>query len=178
MSIISDHREGRPDERATVVLDVGKSLSKLTLFAPDGRMIGHCKRANERIDSGSYPSLDTAGIEDFIEKSLRGFALLAEIGHIIPVGHGAAAAIIEGEQLAAPPLDYEHEIPLPIRASYDPQRDPFVETGSPALPRGLNLGAQFHFLETLEPTLLSARRCIVPWAQYWSWLLWELQPRR
>ena len=85
-----------------MVLDVGKSLSKLTLFAPDGRMIGHCKRANERIDSGSYPSLDTAGIEDFIEKSLRGFALLAEIGHIIPVGHGAAAAIIEGEQLAAP----------------------------------------------------------------------------
>jgi sugar (pentulose or hexulose) kinase len=171
MSLISAQQEEHRDGRATVVLDVGKTLSKLTLFAPGGRAIEQRKRANQRVDGGSYPSLDVAGIEAFLEEGLRTFARLADIGHIIPVGHGAAAAIIEGDHLAAPPLDYEHPIPAAIRETYDAQRDPFLETGSPALPLGLNLGAQLHFLETLEPTLFSKDSRIVPWAQYWSWLV-------
>jgi sugar (pentulose or hexulose) kinase len=158
-------------ERATVVLDLGKTLSKLTLWAPDGRLLADLNRPNEPSDAGAYVALDAAGIEAFIEKGLREFARTAVIGDIIPVGHGAAAAIIDGDRLAAPPLDYEHPIPAEIRRSYDAQRDPFLETGSPALPLGLNLGAQLHFLETLEPALLNADRCIVTWAQYWSWLL-------
>jgi sugar (pentulose or hexulose) kinase len=68
-------------------------------------------------------------------------------------------------------LDYEHPIPSSVRQAYDSQRDPFVFTGSPALPDGLNLGAQLFFLESLHPGLFSGQRRIVPWAQYWSWLL-------
>ena len=179
-------------EQATVVLDVGKTLAKLTLWGADGRLIAHRERLNERIQTGLYVGLDTRGIETFVAESLEHFAKLADIQAIIPVGHGAAAAILDENGLAhassglthmsselahsssgllLPPLDYEHPIPAAVRNAYDAQRDAFAVTGSPALPDGLNLGAQLFFLESLQPGLLSGNRRIVPWAQYWSWML-------
>ncbi len=158
-------------EQATVVLDVGKTLTKLSLWAPDGRLIAQCNRPNERVDTGVYGALDTGGIETFVAESLQGFANLVDVDAIIPVGHGAAAAIVDDSGLVLPPLDYEHPIPATIRHAYDEQRDSFAFTGSPALPDGLNLGAQLFFLESLQPGLLSGKRRIVPWAQYWSWVL-------
>jgi sugar (pentulose or hexulose) kinase len=158
-------------EQATVVLDVGKTLSKLSLWAPDGRLLTQCSRPNDRVETGTYVGLDAAGIESFLTESLQAFARLGEIGALIPVGHGAAAAVVDDERLALPPLDYEHPIPTALRREYDQQRDAFALTGSPALPDGLNLGAQLFFLESLQPGLLSDRRRILPWAQYWSWLL-------
>ena len=44
-------------------------------------------------------------------------------------------------------------------------------TGSPALPLGLNLGAQLFYQESLNPTLLARAAIVMPWPQYWSWLL-------
>jgi sugar (pentulose or hexulose) kinase len=159
-------------ERATVVLDVGKTLTKLSLWTPDGRLVAQCNKPNERVETGAYVALDAGGIERFVTESLQGFAGLADVGAIIPVGHGAAAAVVDEQSgLVLPPLDYEHPIPTSIRRAYDEQRDEFAFTGSPALPDGLNLGAQLFFLESLQPDLLSDRRRIVPWAQYWSWVL-------
>jgi sugar (pentulose or hexulose) kinase len=164
--------EGGMGEQATVVLDVGKTLTKLSLWAPDGSLITQCNRANERVETGRYVALDVGGIERFVADCLREFATLTEVGTIIPVGHGAAAAILDEQSgLVLPPLDYEHPIPASIRHAYDEQRDPFAFTGSPALPDGLNLGAQLFFLESLQPGLFLGQRRIVPWAQYWSWVL-------
>ena len=157
--------------RATVVLDVGKTLSKLSLWDPDGRQIAYRSRANDRIDTGAYTALDAEGIEEFVAESLTSFARLADIGAIIPVSHGAGAAIIADRELVLPPLDYEHPIPAAIRRDYDTQRDPFTATGSPALPDGLNLGAQLYYLEATHPDLFDTEITILPWAQYWSWLL-------
>jgi len=159
-------------EPATVVLDVGKTLTKLSLWTPDGRLIAQCNRANERVETGAYVALDAAGIEAFVAESLRSFAGLAQVGAIIPVGHGAGAAVLDDRSgLVLPPLDYEHPIPSSIRHAYDEQRDSFSLTGSAALPDGLNLGAQLFFLESLHAGLLSGQRRIVPWAQYWAWVL-------
>ena len=159
-------------EQATVVLDVGKTLTKLSLWSPCGQLIAQSQRPNERVDTGAYVALDTNGIGTFVAETLKNFAGLTEVGAIIPVGHGAAAAIIDDPSgLVLPPLDYEHPIPAPIRRAYDTHRDPFAMTGSPALPDGLNLGAQLFYLESLHPDLLSGERRIVPWAQYWSWVL-------
>lgn len=158
--------------QGTVVLDVGKTLTKLSLWTPNGHLIAQCSRPNDRIQTAAYIALDAAGIEAFVAESLRSFASVAEVGAIIPVGHGAGAAVLdERSGLVLPPLDYEHPIPPSIRAAYDEQRDAFAFTGSPALPDGLNLGAQLFFLEKLYPDLLSSKRRIVPWAQYWSWVL-------
>ena len=158
-------------EPATVVLDVGKTLTKVSLWDAGGRLMEHRERLNERTQTGLYVGLDTAGIEKFVAEGLEHFGTLANIGAIIPVGHGAAAAILSASGLVLPPLDYEHPIPLGVRQSYDRQRDEFALTGSPALPEGQNLGAQLFFLESLQPGLLSGDRRIVPWAQYWSWML-------
>jgi sugar (pentulose or hexulose) kinase len=156
--------------RATIVLDIGKTLAKLSLWSAGGAMIERRVRANARVTTGSYAALDAAGIEAWLAEVLRDFSRLADVGAIIPVGHGAAAAIIRGDRLACPPLDYEDAMPESLRARYDVERDAFSDTGSPALPDGLNLGAQIFRLETLEPDLAKDTQ-ILPWAQYWSWLL-------
>lgn len=156
--------------RATIVLDVGKTLAKLSLWSPAGELIERRVRPNERIKAGAYVALDTAGIEGWAVEVLRYFATLADVGAIVPVGHGAGAAIIRDGRLACPPLDYEEAMPPALRAAYDAERDPFARTGSPALPDGLNLGAQIFRLEALEPALAESTQ-ILPWTQYWSWLL-------
>jgi sugar (pentulose or hexulose) kinase len=156
--------------RATIVLDIGKSLAKLSLWSADGAMIERRVRVNVRVATGGYAALDAAGIEAWMTEVLRDFARLADVGAIIPVGHGAAAAIIRGDRLACPPLDYEDAMPEDLRARYDAERDAFSDTGSPALPGGLNLGAQIFRLETFDPDLAHGTQ-ILPWAQYWSWLL-------
>ena len=67
-------------------------------------------------------------------------------------------------------MDYENPIPADERRRYDAQRDQFSTTGSPALPDGLNLGAQLHHLETIHPGSLDHAE-IMLWPQYWAWLL-------
>jgi sugar (pentulose or hexulose) kinase len=156
-------------ERATIVLDVGKTLSKLTLWAPDGRVLDRRCRENECPPTAAYRALDVSGIERWLEETLADFGCVAQIGAIVPVAHGAAAACLREGGLLQPPLDYEEPIPADLHRAYDAQRESFELTGSPALPNGLNLGAQLHFLEALQR--LPADVTIVPWAQYWSWLL-------
>ena len=158
-------------DRAIVVLDCGKTLAKLSLWRSDGSLIARETRSNARVDTGTYVALDSDGIETWIAATLRGFKSLAPIGAIIPVGHGAGAAIVRDGDLVCPPLDYEDAMPADLRRDYDRLRDPFEATGSPALPDGLNLGAQLYRLQALHPDLLEGGAQILPWAQYWAWLL-------
>ena len=158
-------------DRCTVVLDVGKTHTKLTLWAPDGALIARRSRPNAVVDAGGYQALDAAAIEVWAAATLREFAGLGHVGAIVPVGHGAAAALIRDERLACSPVDYEQPIPAATRARYDVERDHFSQTGSPALPEGLNLGAQLFWLEQLTPSLARSDVAIVPWPQYWAWLL-------
>lgn len=150
-------------DRACVVLDVGKTHSKLSLWSTDGRVLERRTRVNPRLDSGRYFALDAAGIEQWLAVTLREFARVTPIGWIVPVAHGAAAAILRNGHLAAAPFDYESRIPGPTRAAYDLERDPFLLTGSPALSHGLNLGAQLAYLDDLDPTLLDRDSVILPW---------------
>ena len=60
-------------------------------------------------------------------------------------------------------------IPPEVLAEYRAARDPFGVTGSPALPHGLNFGAQLWWLA--QQGLLEGATSLVPWAQYWAWFL-------
>ncbi len=153
-----------------VVLDVGKTLPKLTLWSPDGQLVDRQSRRNSVQGGGAYPALDVQGTIDWLGVVLAGFARQGEIAAIIPVAHGAAAVVLTEDGGWLPPVDYEAEIPADIRTGYSAVRDPFAVTGSPALPAGLNLGAQLFWLDALEPD--NARRgTIVTWPQFWAWLL-------
>jgi sugar (pentulose or hexulose) kinase len=158
-------------DRCTVVLDVGKTHTKLTLWAPDGALMVRRSRPNKVIDAGGYRALDVAAIEGWAAATLKEFAALGHVGTIVPVAHGAAAALIRDARLACSPVDYEQPIPAATRTRYDAERDHFSQTGSPALPEGLNLGAQLFWLEQLTPSLARSDVTILPWPQYWTWLL-------
>src|ERR1700760_4631741 len=95
---------------ATVVLDVGKTLSKIGLWSEDGTLIDRRTRPNDRIATGQYTALDVHGIESFLRTTLSDFARFSDVRSIIPVGHGAAAAIVSRKGLLQAPLDYEHPI--------------------------------------------------------------------
>lgn len=156
--------------RGSVVLDVGKTMSKLTLWSASGELLARETRSNERVQGPGYSALDATGIDNWLLDTLATFATMADIGAIIPVGHGASAAIVRNGELALPPIDYEQPIPARERSDYDASRDAFSKTGSPALPDGLNLGAQLHHLDALIPGALDGAT-ILPWPQYWAWRL-------
>lgn len=155
--------------KAIVILDVGKTMSKLTLWSA-GELLARETRPNARVQGPGYAALDAPGIERWLLEMLARFGRKAEIGAIIPVGHGAAAAIVRDGALVLPPMDYESPIPAGERGDYDKERDPFARTGSPALPDGLNLGAQLHHLEALSPGAFEGSALLL-WPQYWAWLL-------
>ncbi len=154
-----------------IVLDVGKTLAKLSLWSEEGRLIERFQRYNARVESRGRHALDTEGIEQWALEILRQFARRGPVSAIVPVAHGAAAAVLRAGRLACPVADYEDPVPQDVRAAYDAQRDAFALTGSPALPDGLNLGAQLYRLEQERPELLTGDASIVTWPQYWAWKL-------
>jgi len=154
----------------TVVIDIGKTLAKATLWDEAGKCIANRSRPNRQPTVDGGLTLDVAGIEPWLEITLKEFGALGPVGAIIPVAHGAGAALIRNDRLQCAPIDYEWRGSALDRITYNKQRDPFSATGSPALPAGLNLGMQLHWLESLRSSNFHSG-AILPWAQYWSWLL-------
>ena len=64
---------------------------------------------------------------------------------------------------------------IPVRtataAAWRAELDPFAATGSPVLPIGLCLGAQFDWQERTFPAAFARTTHILPLAQYWAWRL-------
>ena len=151
------------------MIDIGKTLSKVTLWDNVGCLLDRQTRPNSPIVVDGLRCLDAEGIGTWLITALSKYA-----GHpvqaIIPVGHAATVVAIRDGQIAFPPLDYEQPIPEAIMTAYRAQCDPFAVTGSPSLPCGLNLGAQLWWLEQRNPAAL-AGTTLLPWAQYWPWLL-------
>lgn len=154
-----------------IVLDIGKTVAKLSLWDEEGRLVARRQRRNARGAGAGRMWLDAGGIEQWASVVFGEFARLGPVVAIVPVAHGAAVAVVRGGQLAAPVVDYEEPIPADLRNEYLAQRDPFPLTGSPALPDGLNLGAQLHRIDREQPDLLTGDACLVPWPQYWAWRL-------
>lgn len=132
-------------------------------------MLDRKVRSNAPVDQDGTRRLDVAGIAAFVEDALASHAG-QPIEYIVPVGHGAAVAAVREDSLAFPPLDYEQPVPDNIMAAYHGERDAFARTGSPALPAGLNMGAQLYWLDRLHPEVQDGM-VLLPWAQYWAWFL-------
>ncbi|MCJ2180275.1 FGGY-family carbohydrate kinase [Novosphingobium album (ex Hu et al. 2023)] len=153
----------------TIVVDIGKTLSKVTAWSRGGRLLDRQVRANESCILEGVRRLDIDGIGTWIRSALAAYR-----GHpieaIIPVAHGAAFVALGVEGVLFPPLDYEQPIPPETMQAYRAERDPFARTGSPALPDGLNLGSQVYWAAQLHPDKME-RATLLPWAQYWAWFL-------
>lgn len=155
------------------VIDLGKTNAKLALVdLASLSEIAVVTRPNTVIADGPYPHFDTEGIWDFVKSGLASLQAAHGIDGISITTHGACAALLATDgSLAAPVLDYEHSGPDTLRRGYDLIRPPFAETGSAALPMGLNLGAQLYWQLHQDPTLRDRIDRIVTWPQYWGFLL-------
>jgi sugar (pentulose or hexulose) kinase len=158
---------------AYIVADFGKTLSKVTLWSKDGQMIDRVVRPNGESSppatDDKYRALNVRDVKKWLIATLARFAA-HPVEAIIPVAHGAAVAALLDDELAFDPMDYEHAIPAHVLAEYRMGRDRFAITGSPALPDGLNIGSQLHWLEQMDGARFRDAT-LLPYAQYWAWLL-------
>lgn len=155
----------------TVVLDVGKTSAKLCAVDASGKLIAEQRRANAVLPGPPYPHLDAEAIFDWAVEGLARIAADSEIGAIVPVAHGACAALLAGDALALPVLDYEFDGVSEVDGEYEPLARNFSATRSPRLPAGLNLGRQLFWLERRFPAEFASVTDILLWPQYWAWRL-------
>lgn len=158
--------------RQVAVLDIGKTNVKVALVdLPARAEVAVRTMPNRVVAGGPWPHFDVEGIWDFVMEALAQMQVAHGIDGIAVTTHGACAALLDrGGGLAAPVMDYEHPID-DRRAAYDALRPPFDVTGSPALPLGLNLGAQLHWQLAEDPGLRDRIAQVVMWPQYWGFRL-------
>jgi sugar (pentulose or hexulose) kinase len=153
-------------------LDIGKTNSKLSLLTDDGELVDKIVRPNASQKAEHYTALDVERISQWLESALSVAKKHGPIDAIVPISHGAAAALVVDGALACPIFDYESAIPEEINSAYDIDRDQFVRTGSPRLPNGLNLGAQLAWQQKLYPAVFgNSNAQILLYPQYWAWKL-------
>ena len=159
------------EAEAVAVLDVGKTHTKLLVIDYSGEIL-----ASDRTSSGSRPGppyrhIDCAATWDWLLGALAQASKTAQIRTIVPTAFGSSAALIKGEELALPGLDYEEEPPDAIKAAYAALAPPFSEVYAPTNPGCLTLGRQLLWQETDFADAFRSADAILPFAQYWSWRL-------
>jgi L-fuculokinase len=156
----------------TVVLDIGKTNAKLTLIDAAGKSLAEVRTPNTVRREGPYPHHDTERLWAWMLGQLTELASQADIRAIVPVTHGATAALVDDAGLVLPVLDYEHEFGDAADARrYADVRPGFDESGSPRLPAGLNLGRQLEWLQARFPHDFARTRHVLMYPQYWAWRL-------
>jgi sugar (pentulose or hexulose) kinase len=158
-------------EMTVCVLDIGKSNVKLVLLDAAGRTLASRGRANVVRAGPPYPHFDAAGIERWIVATLAELPGRDAIEAIVPVAHGCGAALVAGDMLALPMLDYEYAGPDETAAAYDAAADGFALDATPPLPLGLLLGRQFFWQSRRFPAAFARTTDILPNAQFWAWRL-------
>jgi sugar (pentulose or hexulose) kinase len=159
----------------TLVIDIGKSNAKLLLLDGDGNVVERHSRANASVTSPlGYPSLDVHGLQAWMQQTLRASHHAKRCGHVIASTHGAAIVALGDRQLAWAPLDYEFEdvaLEGAAQTAFLAASGSFRETLSPELPAGLNAARQLHWMQHTHPEAWRRTRTLLPYAQYWAWLL-------
>lgn len=159
-------------QTGTVVLDIGKTNAKLTLIDAAGKTLAEVRTPNTVRRVGPYPHCDTERLWSWMLGQLTELASQADIRAIVPVTHGATAALVGDDDLVLPVPDYEHEFGGAADAQrYDALRPAFDASGSPRLPAGLNLGRQLDWLQAHFPAEFARTRHVLMYPQYWAWRL-------
>ena len=157
--------------KGTVVLDIGKTNVKLTLLDASGKILAEQRCANTVVHGEPYSHHDTDRIWNWLLDTLQIFSHAAHILAIVPVTHGATAALVDDDGLVLPVMDYESGLPQEFDQQYELVRPLFSETFSPNLAVGLNLGRQLFWLSRRYPAEFAQARHILSYPQYWAWRL-------
>lgn len=156
---------------ALAVFDIGKTNIKLSLVDARGRELAVRRRANTVAQDGLYPHHDVDAMASWLLDNLGELARHAHISAIVPITHGATAALVDDDGLVLPIADYEQAFPSARAGEYDALRPPFEQSFSPALGLGLNLGRQLHWQQQQYPDAFAKARRLLMYPQYWAWRL-------
>ncbi|MCR4266147.1 FGGY-family carbohydrate kinase [Nitratireductor sp. ZSWI3] len=154
---------------ALAVLDLGKTNSKLFVFAPDGALLDERRTKPEWKTFHGRSVLDEKRLAAWIEEALADVTAAYGVTGLMISAHGCTFALVGGAGLLHPILDYEQEIPEAVAAVIDPQLPDFSETYTPWLPLGFAIARHIHWLETEEPETFAATEAILCYPQYWVW---------
>lgn len=156
--------------RHVAVIDIGKTNAKVALVdLADMREVALRRMANAPVTDGPYPHHDVALLWSFILDSLAGINREQRIDAISITTHGATGVLVDAAgELALPVLDYEFAGPDTLAEDYDAVRPAFTETGTPRLPVGLNLGAQFFWQQKRFPAEFAKTAAMLMYPQYWA----------
>lgn len=158
--------------RHVAVIDIGKTNAKLVLIDREtGTQLQQLSTANTVLEDGPYPHYDTVRLWQFIRKGLKDLHAGHRIDGISITTHGATAALMAGNGLAMPVLDYEFEGPDALGEAYGEVRPDFAESLTPRLPGGLNLGAQIFWQSQAFADDFAKVTSILMYPQYWAYLL-------
>lgn len=151
------------------VFDLGKTNSKLFVFAADGTIVAESRTRPIWRDEGDLRVLDDQHMCAWMQDELNKAVERHGIAGVMFSGHGCTFVLIRNGNLAAPILDYEQEPPAAVAARIDRDVPPFSETFSPKLPLGFNYGRHILWLEDRDPALLQQADAILGFPQFWSW---------
>ena len=156
--------------RHIAVIDIGKTNAKVALVdLATSSEVALRRMANAVATEGPYPHHDVERLWAFILTSLRDINREQHIDAISITTHGATGVLVDSSgELVLPVLDYEFDGPDRLAADYDAIRPPFAETGTPRLPLGLNLGAQFFWQQKRFPAEFAHATTILMYPQYWA----------
>jgi sugar (pentulose or hexulose) kinase len=154
---------------SSAVIDVGKTHARLSILDESGALLGQQRCANAVLSTGLYPHFDVDALFGWMSQALRDARGRWPVQRLICTTHGASGALLDGERLALPVMDYEWTGPNLSLAQYDAERDPFATTLSPSLPGGLNLARQVFWQSRLAPAEFAASDAFLPYPQYWAW---------
>lgn len=156
--------------RHIAVIDIGKTNAKVALVdLATLSEVALRRMANAPVRLAPYPHHDVEALWTFILNSLASLNRQQRIDAISITTHGATGALVDAKgELVLPVLDYEFDGPDRLAADYDAIRPPFTETGTPRLPLGLNLGAQFFWQQKRFPAEFARAAAMLMHPQYWA----------
>jgi len=158
--------------RHVAVIDIGKTNAKVVLIdSVTGRQIAALGTPNAIRRDGRYPHADVDMLWQFMCGALKALHRDHGVDGISITTHGATGALLAGDELALPVLDYEFDGPETVGADYADVRPDFSESLSPRLPNGLNWGAQLYWQSRSFPDEFARVTAILPYPQYWAWRL-------
>ncbi|WEK02743.1 MAG: FGGY family carbohydrate kinase [Candidatus Devosia phytovorans] len=154
------------------VIDIGKTNAKVVLIdSGSQQQVATRSTPNVVRQDGPYPHADVERLWSFITESLLVLHAEHRVDGISITTHGATAALLAGDALAMPVLDYEFAGTEQTSADYAAARPDFTETLSPRLPNGLNLGAQIFWQSRTQAADFARVTAILTYPQYWAWRL-------
>ena len=156
--------------RHIAVIDIGKTNAKVALVdLTTLSEVALRRTANAPLRQPPYPHHDVEALWTFILNSLASLNREQRIDAISITTHGATGTLVDATgELVLPVLDYEFDGPDRLAADYDAMRPAFAETGTPRLPSGLNLGAQFFWQQKSFPAEFAKAAAMLMYPQYWA----------